>query len=307
MSRKKERIIARLHDGLGNQLFIYAAARRIAEARGAELLLDPYSAFAHDRKYGAIAQLQHFAIRAKFAPKHLCFPPPFGRQMRDLQISLSEHLPLRHRFVVREQDYDALCDGAPLRRLVRLEGYWQSERYFAAIADDIAEELRIVSPLSEKSVEVGKLISSTQSVCLHVRQMHGARHDFNRPPPAQTPQLPFSYYEEAVERIAERVENPAFFCFADNFEWIRERWKFPYPVHYVDHNRARDRAYEDIALMRQCRHFVVGNSTFSWWGAWLSRSPGKYIVAPANRGRIVWGSEQQLLPASWDVLNIDAA
>jgi hypothetical protein len=307
MSRGKELIIARLHDGLGNQLFIYAAARRIAEVRGAELLLDARSAFAHDRKFGAVPLLQHFAIRAKFAPERLCFLPPFGRQMRDLQISASAHLPLRYRFVVREEDCDALCRGEPLRRLVRLEGYWQSERYFAPIADEIAEELNVLTPLSEKSLEMGKLIAATQSVCLHVRQMRGAHLAFDRPPPAQAPQLPFSYYEEAVERIAKKVENPVFFCFADNFDWIRERWKFPYAVHFVDHNRSRDRAYEDIALMRQCRHFVVGNSTFSWWGAWLSRAPGKFVVAPANEGQFAWGAERDSIPESWSIVKIPGA
>jgi hypothetical protein len=307
MTSPKERIIARLHDGLGNQLFIYAAARRIAEARGAELLLDGLSAFARDRRYGAINQLRHFAIKAPFAPKSLCFSPQFGRHIRDLQISLSKHLPLRRRFVVREDDFGSLCAGAPLRPLVRLEGYWQSERYFDAIAEDIARELEIVSPLSLQSEAVLAAIASSQSVALHIRQKRGAHHAFDRPAAAQTQQLPFSYYEEAVERIARRVESPRFFCFGDNVDWIRSRWKFPYPVHYVDHNRSQDRAYEDIALMRACRHFVVGNSTFSWWGAWLSRAAGKYIVAPASEGRFVWGSEKDLLPASWDVVKIDGA
>lgn len=307
MSDKQELIIARLHDGLGNQLFIYAAARAIAEARGAKLLLDSRSAFAHDRKYGAISQLQHFSIRADFAPKALCFLPPFGRQIRDLEIALSEHLPLKHRFMVREADFAELCAGAPLRRLVRLEGYWQSERYFAPIAEKIAEELRVVSPLSPKSLLLRDLISSSQSVGLHVRQRRGAHHDPDRAPPAQTPQLPFSYYEDAVVRVAAKLEQPVFFCFGDNPDWIRERWKFPYPVHFVDHNRSQEQAYEDLALMSACKHFVVGNSTFSWWGAWLSRHPGKYVVAPASEGKFVWGSETDMIPARWDVLRIEDA
>lgn len=299
----QERIVARLHDGLGNQLFIYAAARAIAEARGAELLLDCTSGFARDRKYGATAQLHHFAVRAKVAPTRLSYPPPLGRHVRDLQISVSRQLPLRRRFVVREADFGALIGGAPLRRLIRLEGYWQSERYFASAADKIADEFQIVSPLSAKSIEVGELISRTDSVCLHVRQMLGAHHAFNQPPPSHIAQLPFSYYEEAIARLIARVPNPIFFCFADNFEWIRERWTFPFPIHFVDHNRG-DKSYEDVALMARCRHFIIGNSTFSWWGAWLSRNSDKIVIAPDNRGRVKWGSEDDLLPARWEILKI---
>lgn len=306
MSRRKDVVIARLHDGLGNQLFIYAAARRMAKERDAELLVDGYSGFAHDRRYGAICQLQHFAIRAPFASARLSYDYPLGRQIRDLQTSLSRNLPLSQRFMIREADFDAACAGAPLRHVVRAEGYWQSPRYFADIADEIAEEFRVVSPLSEKSEATLKDIESSNAVCIHVRQMHGAHHTFNAAPPKQTPQLPFSYYEEAVARVAGRVQNPVFFCFADNFEWIRERWSFPYPVRFVDHNRARENAYEDIALMSGCRHFIVGNSTFSWWGAWLSRAPGKYIVAPSNLGAVPWGSEKELFPPGWDVLPVTA-
>lgn len=300
----RERIIARLHDGLGNQLFIYAAGRAIAEARGAQLLIDPYSGFERDRKYGAISQLQHFDIRAEIAPRELCFPPPFGRQLRDLEIALSKHLPLRHRFAVREADFDAIAEGAPLRALVRLEGYWQSPRYFASIAADLRKELRVVSPLSEKSLEIAERISRTNPVCLHVRQMHGAHHAFDRAPPAGVRQLPFSYYERAIERLTKKIEAPTFFCFADNFEWIRANWAFPFPVHFVDHNRARDKAYEDIALMSLCRNFIIGNSTFSWWGAWLSDNREKIVIAPGNRGAVNWGSEADLFPDGWDVLAI---
>jgi Glycosyl transferase family 11 len=301
------RIIARLHDGLGNQLFIYAAARAIAEARGAELLLDSHSGFARDRKYGAISQLSHFAIAAAFAPMQLCYPPPFGRQIRDLQISASRHLPLAHRFVIREADFEAVMAGAPLRSTVRLEGYWQSERYFASIAPKIRDELQVISPLSHRSMELMAEIAQTNSVGLHIRQRRGAHHDHDKPPPTATPQLPFSYYEEAIARVVAQVDQPNFFCFGDNPDWIRERWKFPYPVHFVDHNRTQEVAYEDLALMSACNHFIVGNSTFSWWGAWLSRNAEKYVVAPASEGKFVWGSEKDLIPASWDVLKIDGA
>lgn len=301
------RIIARLHDGLGNQLFIYAAARAIAEARGAELLLDSHSGFARDRKYGAISQLSHFALAAAFAPMQLCYPPPFGRQIRDLQISASRHLPLAHRFVIREADFEAVMAGAPLRSTVRLEGYWQSERYFASISPKIRDELQVISPLSHRSMELMAQVAQTNSVGLHIRQRRGAHHDHDKPPTTATPQLPFSYYEEAIARVVARVEQPNFFCFGDNPDWIRERWKFPYPVHFVDHNRTQEVAYEDLALMSACNHFIVGNSTFSWWGAWLSRNAEKYVVAPASEGKFVWGSEKDLIPASWDVLKIDGA
>src|ERR1700678_3208306 len=190
MAHPMTRIIARLHDGLGNQLFIYAAARAIAEARGDALLLDTYSGFARDRKYGATSQLEYFAVKAPIAPMSLSYPPPFGRHVRDLQVSLSRHLPLSQRFAVREPDFDAVMAGAPLRSTVRLEGHLQTERYFVSIADKLKDELQVIAPLSPRSREIADLMANSDAVCLHARQMSGAHHDFNAPPPSQIPQLP---------------------------------------------------------------------------------------------------------------------
>lgn len=304
----QDTIIARLHDGLGNQLFIYAAGRALAEARGAKLLLDAHSGFARDRRYGAISHLHHFAVTADFAPRKLCYPPPFGRQLRDLQTSISRHVPLRHRFMIREADFAAAAAGAPLRNLARLEGYWQSERYFSTVADRIAEELQVVTPLSPESQTVLDDIRRSQNpVAVHIRQRRGAHHESVTTPPPQTPQLPFSYYEEAIGRVAERLGAPTFFCFGDNPLWLRERWRFPHEVRFVDHNRSQSQAHEDLALMAACRHFIIGNSTFSWWGAWLSRWPDKTVIAPASEGRFVWASETDIIPARWETLAVAGA
>ncbi len=105
---------------------------------------------------------------------------------------------------------------AYLRRVVRLEGYWQLERYFRAIAPAIRNELEIVSSLSAKSQDVAGLIANTQSVCFHVRQILGA--SCVRQACLTYPQLPFSYYEEAVARLVHRVESPTFFFVCDNFD-----------------------------------------------------------------------------------------
>ena len=299
--RPNEYIIARLHGGLGNQLFVYAAARQIAAARGTRLLLDGTSAFVRDRKYGAICQLQHFAAAAPFAPPELCFENQIARWRRDIENGISEHVALRHRFVVREKDFGELCSGGALRRTVRLEGYWQSERYFAPIADQIRRELTVTSPLSVASRDMLARIGDCEAVCVHIRQRRGAPHAPSLPPPPRFAQLPYTYYEKAVALIAQKVARPIFFCFGDNPDWLRERWNFPYPALFVEHNQSQERAYEDLALMTRCRHFIIGNSTFSWWGAWLADA-GKIVVAPSNEGPLKWASEPDVSPSGWTVL-----
>lgn len=295
-------IIARITGGLGNQLFIYAAARRIAAARGARLFLDRDSAFQRD-KYGAIDQLGHFAIVADRARGGDVFATPWGRRKRELLRSWSKRLPRDRKFIVTEADFPDGDFTTPLRRKVRLEGYWQSARYFAPIDAAIRQELRVTTPLGEMSRNVAAEIASRNAVCLHVRQRRGEALVPGMAAPSRLPQLPFSYYERAVAIIAERVADPVFFCFGDDAGWLPERWKFPYPARFVDHNRTQESAHQDFALMRMCRHFIVANSTFSWWTAYLGEHPGKIVVAPKSTGELAWASEPDILPPEWIALD----
>ncbi len=107
--------------------------------------------------------------------------------------------------------------------------------------------------------------------------------------------------------VSERVVNPVFFCFGDNVDWIRERWIFPFTAHIVDHNKSQETAYQDLALAKSCKHFVIGNSTFSWWAAWLGETPQAVITAPANVGRYRWASEPNVIPDRWTTFPIAGA
>jgi Glycosyl transferase family 11 len=295
-------IIARITGGLGNQLFIYAAARRIAQERNARLLLDTVSSFQHD-KYGAIDQLGHFAVTAGRAPASLCFATPFGRRKRELFRALSKQLPRHRKFMLSEADFADQNFTTPLRDTIWLEGYWQSLRYFRPVEASIRRELTIISPLSEASRAIATAIRDCNAVCLHVRQKRGAALRPGMPAPSVLPQLPFSFYQRAVEHITQRVRDPVFFCFGDDADFLPKRWDFPYPVRFVTHNRTQETAYEDFALMTQCRHFIVANSTFSWWTAYLAGNPDKLVVAPKSEGALIWASEPDIVPESWVVLS----
>jgi len=294
-------IVARITGGLGNQLFIYAAARRIAWQRGARLLLDRDSAFRRD-KYGAIDQLGAFAIAADRAPPRDCFATPWGRRRRELLRIWSKRAPRERKFILTERDFPDGDFSGPLREKIWLEGYWQSARYFQPLEAAIRKELAVVAPLGEATREIAVEIGHCNAVCLHVRQRRGAALTPGLPPPSLLPQLPFSYYERAVALIAGRMTDPVFFCFGDDPEWLRERWKFPYAARFIGHNRTQESAHEDFALMARCRHFIVANSTFSWWAAYLGGGAAKQVIAPRSTGALAWASEPDIIPPEWTAL-----
>jgi hypothetical protein len=106
------------------------------------------------------------------------------------------------------------------------------------------------------------------------------------------------YYREAIAYICKKITNPAFFIFSDDLPWVKEQLPLPDAV-YVTGNTGLA-GFRDLQLMSRCKHHIIANSTFSWWGAWLNQTPDKIVVAPAK-----WGHNQfknfseKLLPPSW--------
>jgi hypothetical protein len=109
------------------------------------------------------------------------------------------------------------------------------------------------------------------------------------------------YYRSAARHVAERVATPEFFVFSDDIAWARDNLDIAFPCHFIDDNRGME-SYNDMRLMSLCRHHILANSSFSWWGAWLNPRADKIVVAP---GRWFVGGERRvddLVPQGWVTL-----
>jgi hypothetical protein len=293
-------IVVYLQGGIGNQLFQYAAGRRLAHTLGVPLKLDlsrlaGVAPDATPRRYA----LAPFRIRAEIATPEesaaLSAPAPgLLRRLLSLVPPCSRQTHVRERWFSFDRSILELPDG------VILDGYWQSERYFADIAPLLREELVLSAEPSEGSRAALRLIKGVNAVSIHVRRgdyvtdakvaaKHGTCSD--------------AYYREAVAAVVQRVENPRFFVFSDDPAWVRASFSIPYPTTVVDEN-GPDRPYEDLMLMSACRHHIIANSSFSWWGAWLGTGSDRIVVAPERWFREPGIDTRDLIPESW--LKVDA-
>jgi hypothetical protein len=109
---------------------------------------------------------------------------------------------------------------------------------------------------------------------------------------------PLEYYHTAVRTLAAQVPDPQFFVFSDDPDWTQQNLKLPYPTTYVTCN-GLERDYEDLRLMSHCRHHIIANSSFSWWGAWLSTFPAKTVLAPSTWFREPPQASRDRVPAGW--------
>lgn len=161
-------------------------------------------------------------------------------------------------------------------------GYFQSEQNFHDIADEIIKELEVKDVPSEQNSAMMAQMSVCNSVCLHIR-----RGDYLNDAWKNLQVCDFDYYNRGVNEILNRVDDPVFYVFSnthDDLEWIKKNYKFEdltgrrdIKLVYVDLNNPD---YEELRLMYTCKHFIISNSTFSWWGAFLSKNEKKVVCVP---------------------------
>jgi len=291
-------IIVRIKGGLGNQLFQYALARSISIRHRIPFKLDVHSGFMQDhrgRKYG----LCHFNIIENVASSSECDRIYPGRGMKQKWFHLIQRrgVPFSRRILVEERvrHFDPAVLRRSYDRHVVLDGFWQTEKYFSHIRQVLQKELTIKYNITGLNRDILKEIRSTESVCIHVRRGDNA----NKPDSIikyGTPGL--SYYIHAIEFMASRIRNPRFFIFSDDPNWTEKNIKPSYRHHYIIHN-GDDKNFEDFRLMQNCKHFIISNSTFGWWPAWLGSDPGKIVVAPDPWYRNPSFFNRDLIPDRW--------
>lgn len=286
-------IYVRINGGLGNQLFRYAAGRALAERNRAPLVLDlswyrveqtPPRRFVLDKLKvaGRLATWwEKIGLnQARNAP---------GRIARAIQLLPTFFPKLRHikndRMEFQPEIYNAQGD-------LYLDTDCQSERYFKNIEPLLREELTLKSPTIFFS-ETKKKMEECNSVALHIR-----RGDYVWNPKVTNGTMPLSYYEEAADFIASKAHSPTFFVFSDDLSWAKENLKIPYQMEFVTHpTDARD--WEELFLMAACKHQIIANSSFSWWGAWLNQNPAKTVCAPKRWFADESKNTRDVVPAEW--------
>ncbi len=284
-------IIVELLGGLGNQLFQYAAGMALARRLGVPLKLD-ISAF--DRYQLRRYELCKFRISAPIAT------PDEVRRLAPTGNRISRALwRLRHgasRAYCEEKGFVYDPKFLELQDPSYLRGYWQVPRYFEPIADQLRSEFQLKTSPEGRNRELISAMRGCSSVAVHVR-----RGDYVSNPEAAKFHgiCGLEYYETAAERMVSVVNDARFFVFSDEPDWCKVHLRLPGPVTYVNNN-SPDNGEEDLRLMSSCRNHIIANSSFSWWGAWLGRSPIQKVFAPA---RWVLAESQQasdILPDGWE-------
>lgn len=286
-------IIMRIHGGLGNQMFQYALGCRLAADRGGAFKID-IGSFEKDN-------LRHFALE--------CFrisaPVATADDIRHFDRSLNWHPRLRRIWtkltgpskniiLERRFAFDPKILNAPENAY--LDGYWQTEKYFAPVRADVRKAFQLRTPLSERSQRIADEMAHPGTLSVHVRRgdyvasaTSEAYHSVCDP----------AWYGRALAEISGRADITRAYVFSDDIEWARSHLHLPVPCEFVPPS-ARELDFEDMILMSRCQHHIIANSSFSWWGAWLSDASSSVVVGPARWfGPAGPSDTQDICPESW--------
>ncbi len=158
------------------------------------------------------------------------------------------------------------------KKNILCDSEFEAHEYFDEIRDILLREFTPIHEVLPHNRELMNDIESSQSVCVHIR-----RGDFMNSSNSNI--CTAEYFIQAMKEIHEEIPNCKFFVFSDDVELVKKTIPLPYDITYEQGNNP---SYETLRLMYSCKHFIISNSTFSWWAQYLSRNPDKIVYAPSK-------------------------
>lgn len=294
---KDNRVVVRLTGGLANQMFQYAAARRIAIHNNALLQVD-LSWFDQKgnwtpRKY----ELGIFKLPIAYATQKEVKNLVSFRQnpfFRHLPLFLKSWIFNTNQSHIIEKDFVFDPDILSVKGNIYLDGFWQSYKYFEDVDDTIRSDFYFENDVDSTNRQAAGMITACESVSLHIR-----RGDYVTLASARACHglCSLQYYKKAAAIIKDRLNNPVFFVFSDDIPWAKDHLNLDMATVFIDHNGSTP--HMDMYLMSLCQHHIIANSSFSWWGAWLGKNIEKTVIGPIKWFEHNKFNTQDLMPKEW--------
>ena len=274
--------LLRMTGGFGNQLFIYAFYIRLNN-QYSDIYLD-MSEMNSYKLHNGYELNKLFDIEPKTFSYPLFFKKAFSflffKKMKEISSNMTS-----------SYDFDNLGD-----KWVFFHGYFQSEDFFKENENEIRETFQFkIELLNESSRKYSEYINSLgqRAVSVHIRRGDYIKNSKVNKKFGNICNK--EYYQKSIDYISSKINNPVFFVFSDDLEWAKENLKAD-NLNFIDCN-SKDDSWQDMYLMTQCKHNIIANSSFSWWGAWLNNNPSKLVLTPSRWSNV--GTHLYIIPKAW--------
>ena len=298
-----KKIIVRIANGLGNQLFLYSSAYAISKKIHKKLEIDEESGFLNDSrtiKY----ELDNFNITSPITSKKFKFNTPYRKLLRKIykRIDLNRRTK---KFLIEDKNkksfinYSQKYFNGTYQDVVFMEGYFQSEKYFNEYQKEIRSELSFKKIITQNNIEIQKEILSTNSVLLHIRNhvfsetVQKKKNISNLEQSNIYTKTTIEHSKKAISFFKEKLVDPKFYIFSNDFSLINQTFiGDEFKLININNN-----PIDDFYLMTLCKYFIVSPSTFSWWAAWLSSNNDKICIKPPKE--LLMSNNLDIYPDKW--------
>lgn len=289
-------IVIRMWGGLGNQMFQYAFAKSFQKKTGIKVYLDceksyndslPGTKTFVDRQYeldnfrtkiDKISVVDYkrweFMSRSNLLYKFIYF------------MSIKKIYPIRC-IIDNKNIFSVNKNLFTLKSNCYIMGWFQNEMYFKGMRKDI---IRDFAPKNKIIISkaLRQLINNNDVVSIHIRRGDYVKHNLC---------IDLDYYYRAVKYICGKIEEPIFLIFSDDVNWVRKNINITNQLYFIDDFKKYE-DYEQLHIMSRCKHNIIANSSFSWWGAWLNQNPDKIVIAP-NKWWLNSVESLNIIPCEW--------
>jgi hypothetical protein len=261
--------LVKISGGLGNQMFQYALAFSI------QMMNKNQKVLLHTNWYDNISHRKYM--------------------LNNFNISLQTIKSKKNTYKVYKEKYNFFHASVfSIEDNVLLKGYWQNENYFIEYRNLLLKEFTLKNKLSKEAYIYNKIIKDNESISIHIRRKDYVK---NKATNKIHGVCKISYYMQAINFFKKKIKNPYFFIFSDDLKWAKQNFNNVKNVFFLNYNRNIE-DYEELILMSNCKHNIIANSTFSWWGAWLNKNNDKIVIAPKK-----WFKTdkyiENVIPSTW--------
>ena len=278
-------IVAKISEGLGNQFFMYANAYAISKKFNLNLCLDPYSGYTKNNIRSFM--LDNFNISSTIAPSDWIFSSNYRNIIKKIKINY-DFFKQKKSFFFELKDKNKLTKYNSIKLdnmddTFYVDGNFESEKYFSNYRENLTNEFTFKNDLSDNKYL--DIINNNSVVSISVRQNRFSERENNKYSKYSINKSKdflvktIDYIYQSIKFIKTKINKPKFLLWSDDFTDLEKYFPKNEFLHVIN---SKNKTLNDLYLLTQCKYFIVGPSTFSWWGAWLSNKEDKICIRPKN-------------------------
>lgn len=306
-----KRLIVEIAEGLGNQLFMYANAYSLSKKLGYSLLIDNKSGFSRKKNILRNHQkylLDCFNIKQDIAPSSSVYDNYSKRLKKKIEL-VFEKFHSKKKFIIERniKSYNdkiaqpiIIPDKNKLSNLLYVQGNFENENYFNSFRDELVEMYKPLKKFINHDNELIEKLKNTNSVSIHIRkykysdQPHELKNNERLLKSEKFTQDLISYVYKGISYFEKKIDKPTFFIWSNDIDSIKK---------YFNNSRfifvKGNDVINDFNLFSYAKHFIVGGSTYHWWGAWLNDWPNKICLCPQTLNP---SGNINFYPIYWDTI-----